>query len=54
MMDTMQQQNTAFQPELQDIQAQDSAAREAEAADAGVDREVDKAKRMPSPSSNNK
>ena len=54
MMDTMQQQNTAFSPELQDIQAQDSAAREAEAADAGVDREVDKAKRMPSPSSNNK
>ena len=54
MMDTMQQQNTAFQPELQDIQAQDSAAREAEAADAGVDREVDKAKRMPKPPSNTK
>ena len=54
MMDTMTQQNTAFQPELQDIQAQDSAAREAEAADAGVDREVDKAKRMPKPPSNTK
>ena len=54
MMDTMQQQNTAFSPELQDIQAQDSAAREAEAADAGVDREVDKAKRMPKPPSNTK
>ena len=54
MMDTMTQQNTAFQPELQDIQAQDSAEREAEAADAGVDREVDKAKRMPKPPSNTK
>ena len=54
MMDTMQQQNTAFSPELQNIQAQDSAEREAEAADASVDREVDKAKKMPSPSSNNK
>ena len=49
MMDTMQQQNTAFQPELQNIQAQDSAAREAESADDSVDREVDKAKRMPKP-----
>ena len=54
MMDTMSQQNTAFAPELQDIQAQDSAAREAEAADANVDREVDKAKRMPKPSTNSK
>ena len=54
MMDTMTQQNTAFQPELQDIQAQDRAEREAEAADAGVDREVDKAKRMPKPPSNTK
>ena len=54
MMDTMSQQNTAFAPELQDIQAQDSAAREAEAADASVDREVDKAKRMPKPSINSK
>jgi len=54
MMDTMSQQNTAFQPELQDMQAQDAAAREAEAADDSVDREVDKAKRMPKPPSNTK
>ncbi|MFZ9672581.1 MAG: portal protein, partial [Candidatus Nanopelagicaceae bacterium] len=54
MLDTMQQQNSALQPELQDMQAQDSAAREAEAADANVDREVDKAKRMPKPSTNSK
>ena len=54
MLDTMQQQNSALQPELQDMQAQDSAAREAEAADASVDREVEKAKRMPKPSTNSK
>ena len=54
MMDTMQQQNTAFQPEIGEIQAQDSAAREAEAADASVDREVSKAKQMPKPSTSNK
>jgi hypothetical protein len=54
MLDTMSQQNTAFQPELQNIQAQDSAAREAESADASVDREVDKAKRMPKAPSNTK
>jgi hypothetical protein len=49
MMDTMQQQNTAFQPELQDIQAQDSAEREAQAADDNMDREIKKAKAMPKP-----
>ena len=54
MMDTMQQQNTAFQPEIGEIQAQDSAEREAQSADASVDREVKKARQMPSPSSNNK
>ena len=54
MMDTMQQQNTAFAPEIGEIQAQDSAEREAEAADASVDREVSKAKQMPKPSTNNK
>ena len=54
MMDTMTQQNTAFQPELQDIQAQDSAEREAAAADDSVDREIKKAKAMPKPSASNK
>jgi len=50
MLDTMSQQNTAFQPEIGEIQAQDAAEREAEAADAGVDREIKKAKAMPKPS----
>ena len=54
MLDTMSQQNTAFQPEIGEIQAQDSAEREAEAADANVDREVSKAKQMPKPSTSNK
>jgi len=54
MLDTMSQQNTAFQPEITGMQADDSAEREAEAADASVDREVKKARQMPSPSSNNK
>ncbi|MFZ9728256.1 MAG: portal protein [Candidatus Nanopelagicaceae bacterium] len=53
MMDTMAQQNTAFAPEIGEIQAQDSAEREAQSADANVDREVDKAKRMPKPPSSN-
>ncbi|MFZ9672580.1 MAG: portal protein, partial [Candidatus Nanopelagicaceae bacterium] len=54
MMDTMQQQNTAFAPEIGEIQAQDSAEREAAAADDNVDREVKKAKAMPKPSASNK
>ena len=54
MLDTMQQQNSAFGPEISNIQAQDAASREAEAADAGIDREVDKAKRMPKPPANTK
>ena len=54
MLDTMSQQNTAFAPEIQGIQADDSAEREAEAADAGVEREVKKARQMPSPSPSNK
>ena len=53
MLDTMTAQNTAFQPEIGEIQAQDSAEREAAAADDSVDREVDKAKRMPKPPSSN-
>ena len=54
MLDTMSQQNTAFQPEIGEIQAQDSAEREAEAADDNVDREVKKARQMPKPSASNK
>jgi hypothetical protein len=54
MMDTMQQQNTAFGPELQGIQADDSAAREQEAADANMEREIERAKAQPKTSENNK
>ena len=54
MLDTMSQQNTAFQPEIGEIQAQDSAEREASAADDAVDREVKKARQMPKPSASNK
>ena len=54
MLDTMASQNSAFGPEISNIQAQDAASREAEAADASVDREVDKAKKMPKPSANTK
>jgi hypothetical protein len=44
MFDTMDRQNTAFAPEIQGIQAQDSAARDQEAADANLDREMKKMK----------
>ena len=54
MLDTMTAQNTAFQPEIGEIQAQDSAERESEAADANVDREIKKAKSMPKASPSNK
>ena len=54
MLDTMSQQNTAFQPEIGEIQAQDSAERESQAADDSVDREVKKARQMPKPSASNK
>ena len=54
MLDTMASQNSAFGPEISNIQAQDAASREAEAADASVDREVDKAKKMPKPPANTK
>jgi hypothetical protein len=44
MFDTMDRQNAAFAPEIQDIQAKDSAEREQEAADANLDREMKKMK----------
>jgi hypothetical protein len=53
-MDQMTAANTALAPEIQDQQAQDAAEREAISADAAAEREVDKAKKMPSPSTNNK
>ena len=54
MMDTMQQQNTAFGPEIQNIQAQDAASREAQAADANLDREMQKMKAQPKPAPKSK
>ena len=54
MLDTMSQQNTAFAPELQGIQADDAAERQELAADNASEREVDKAKKMPSPSTSTK
>jgi len=47
MLDTMTQQNAAFGPELQNIQAQDSAERDSQAADANLDREIKKMKASP-------
>ena len=54
MLDTMTAQNTALAPEIQSMQADDSAEREGEAADANMDREIKKAKAMPKPSTNTK
>ena len=54
MLDTMSQQNTAFQPEISAQQADDAAERQELAADAASEREVDKAKKMPSPSASTK
>ena len=54
MMDTMQQQNTAFGPEISNIQAQDAAAREAQSADANLDREMQKMKSQPKPAPKSK
>jgi len=54
MLDTMTAQNTALAPEIQGMQADDSAEREGEAADANMDREIKKARAMPKPSTNTK
>jgi hypothetical protein len=54
MMDTMAQQNSALAPEIGNIQAQDAAAREGEAADANLDREIKKIKAQPKPSPKSK
>ena len=50
----MSQQNTAFAPEITGMQADDAAERQELAADSAMDREVDKAKKMPSPSASDK
>ena len=44
MLDTMSQQNTAFAPEIQGMQADDAAERQELAADAAVEREIKKSK----------
>jgi hypothetical protein len=54
MMDTMQQQNSALAPEIGNIQAQDAASREAQAADANLDREMQKMKAQPKPAPKSK
>lgn len=54
MMDQMTQQNSAFGPEISNIQAQDAASREAEAADANLDREMQKMKAQPKPAPKSK
>jgi Bacteriophage T4-like portal protein (Gp20) len=54
MMDTMQQQNSALAPEIGNIQAQDAAAREAQSADANLDREMQKMKAQPKPAPKSK
>jgi hypothetical protein len=54
MLDTMSQQNTALGPEIQAIQADDAAERNELAADAAMEREVEKEKSAPKPSANTK
>ena len=49
MFDTMDRQNTSLQPELQNIQAQDSVERESQAADDNLERELEKMKAVPKP-----
>ena len=54
MLDTMASQNSAFGPEISNIQAQDAASREQEAADANLDREMEKMKAQPKPAPKSK
>jgi len=54
VLDNMQQQNAALAPELQGMQADDDAEREAKAADADLERDLKRAKSAPKPSTNNK
>jgi hypothetical protein len=49
MFDTMDRQNTAFSPEIQGIQADDSFERDQESADANMEREIEKIKSAPAP-----
>lgn len=54
MLDTMSSQNSAFSPEISNIQAQDAASRESESADANLDREMKKVKEQPTPTPKSK
>ena len=54
VLDNMQQQNAALAPEIQDMQADASAERDAVAADAAMEREIKKAKSAPSKPSGDK
>ena len=54
VLDNMQQQNAALAPEIEDQKAIDAADREAEAADAAMEREIKKAKSAPSKPSGDK
>ena len=53
-MDQMTAANTALAPEIQAMQADDAAEREAASADAAMDREIKKARSMPKASPSNK
>ena len=54
VLDNMQQTNQALAPEIQDMQADDAAEREAASADAALERDLKRAKSAPKPSPNNK
>jgi hypothetical protein len=54
VLDNMQQTNQALAPEIQGMQADDAAEREAASADAALERDLKRAKSAPKPSPNNK
>ena len=54
VLDNMQQQNAALAPEISDMQADASAEREADAADAALERDLKRAKSAPSKPSGDK
>jgi hypothetical protein len=54
VLDNMQQTNQALAPEIQGMQADDAAERDAASADAALERDLKRAKSAPKPSPNNK
>jgi hypothetical protein len=54
VLDNMDRTNQALAPEIQGMQADDAAEREALAADAALERDLKRAKSAPKPSPNNK